>query len=207
MQGNPHPIVPHEAGKATRFKPGIVHPRAGGRISRLTVKFICERLDKRADGRTPNDDILDHLIEVARSYEVIVKGHSDKPMPLASAKDSVAAAELLWSYALGKPPKAPEEGDIDRADHLLKVEANRFKFALQLLGDRAKAMSEAELTNFFNSLIVSKSGSSEIFLRMARGVPEPAQEQITDGQPDPVPDSDPTSATHESAPDESAPKP
>ena len=51
--------------------------------------------------------IADHLIEIATSYEVIVKGRED-PIPLASAKDSIAAAAILYAYDMGKPIESHE---------------------------------------------------------------------------------------------------
>ena len=173
-QGNPNPIVPHEAAKATQFRSGYDPRRHGPKVS---TKFIAQKLtEEMKDGRTPNDEILDHLIEVATKWEVIVKGSGDEPMPVASARDSVEAAKLLWSYALGRAGKAPEESQLAKAEHFLSVEKNRFAFALQLLGERAKSMSEGELANFFNSLVVAKPESVEMFVRLAAGE-EPPQQQ------------------------------
>ena len=159
----------------------------------MSTRFLCRRLDSLSDdGKSSvNDEILTHLIEVATKWEVIVKGSGDEPMPVASARDSVEAAKLLWSYALGRAGKAPEESQLAKAEHFLSVEKNRFAFALQLLGERAKSMSEGELANFFNSLVVAKPESVEMFVRLAAGEEPPqqqtqqqTQEALTDGRPE-----------------------
>jgi hypothetical protein len=186
MQGNPQPIVPHEAGKATRFRPGPDPRRGiGNGNKRMSTRFICRRLDViSSDGRTANDDILEHLIEVATKWDVVVIGKDSdgEPLKVASARDSVEAAKLLWAYALGKPPASPEDAKLALAEHFRKVETDRFAYALQLLGERAKTMTDEEKANFFNSLVVAQFGSVEMFVKAAESYDHEDRGQITDGQ-------------------------
>ena len=56
-----------------------------------------------------------HLVEVATSWEVVVKGHGDDAMPIASAKDSIEAAKVLFAYDMGKPIESFEVNNPDGA--------------------------------------------------------------------------------------------
>ena len=49
--------------------------------------------------------VLAHLYEVATKWQVIVVGHGDEPLEVASARDSVEAAKLLLAYDVGVPKK------------------------------------------------------------------------------------------------------
>ena len=156
---NPNPIVPHEAGKATQFgaghDPRRCHPK-------LSTRFIAKKLEEAmADGRTPNDDILDHMIEVATKWEVIVKEHGDAPMPVASAGDSVKAAGLLWSYALGKPTTG---GNI-------KPPSNLSGTALEMLTTAVRSriasgeVGEGELQGLLSTLLNAERDKALIFIK------------------------------------------
>ena len=81
-------------------------PNAGGRTP---TAWLREKLAKSLkDGDvSAREAIADHLIEIATSYEVIVKGRED-PVPLASAKDSIEAAKVLYAYDMGKPIESHE---------------------------------------------------------------------------------------------------
>lgn len=166
---------------ATRFKAGRC-PNPGGRPSIAWLKEKVETVDPET-GQTKLQEMADHLIEVATKWEVIQRGES---MPVASARDSVEACRLLWQALslIRKTPPSDEEQLLKLAEHFRQVETDRFAFALQLLGERAKAMSDEEKAAFFNSLVVAQRGSVEMFIRMAKSYDQgKEQEQLTDGQP------------------------
>ena len=161
---NRNPIVPTEAGKATRFAPGYDPRRMGRKIS---THFIVEKLAKeRADGRTPNDDIVDHLIEAASKWEVIVvgKGSDGELLKVASARDSVKAAEVLWSYALGKPTTGGTvvpPPNVDPRRETLDI-------AMEVYRDRLMAgeMGEAELAGLTQILMGAEKAEAELIARI-----------------------------------------
>ena len=87
----------------TRFEKG----KSGNPGGRTPVKWLRELLDAARDktpgGVTNRQAIGMHLIEVATSYEVVIKGQGENAIPMASAKDAIAAATLLMAYDMGKP--------------------------------------------------------------------------------------------------------
>lgn len=68
--------------------------------------------------------IADHLIEVATSWEVVVKGRGDDAIPVASAKDSIEAAKVLWAYDMGKPVESLEVSNTDGPKVLIYLPSN-----------------------------------------------------------------------------------
>jgi hypothetical protein len=181
-------------------------PSHKGRTPTAFVRKILAERDE--SGKENRERMVRHMIEVATRWEVRVIGSDSdgELLKVASGKDAVAAAKLLMLYDLGKPP----DSSLAIAEHYRKVETDRFAYALQLLGERAKAMSDKEKAEFFNSLLVAQRGSVEMFIRMAEAGGEAddhAQEQITDGQACPLPDSDPTPAPSPTSNDESESKP
>jgi hypothetical protein len=75
---------------------------------------------------------------------------------LAARRGDTQAAKTLIEYKLGKPRISPNA--LDLAEHFRRVDSDRFAFALQLLGDRVRAMSDREKSDFFNSLVVAQHG-------------------------------------------------
>lgn len=65
-----------------------------------------------------------HLVEVATSWEVVVKGHGDDAMPVASAKDSIEAAKVLFAYDMGKPVESMEVKDVGSSKVMIYLPAN-----------------------------------------------------------------------------------
>ena len=147
---NPNPVVPIEAGKATRFRAGYDPRRVA---QRLAIQYICDRLsDPRLDdGRNANDDIVDHLVEVATKWEVVVLGKDQdgELLRVASARDSVAAAKLLWSYAHGNAPASAADEEMAIAEHMRKVARDGADLAIKILGTRIYSMGPKELAEFF----------------------------------------------------------
>lgn len=158
---NPNPIVPHEAGKKTRFRPGYDPRRSSPKLS---TKFIADRLEKLCeDGRKANDDILDHLIEVATKWEVIVVGHGDEPISVASARDSVKAAELLWSYALGRPTT----GGTVAVPAGIDPRSSPLAIAMEVYRSRLMSgeMTDSELSEMVRVLLAAEKDKALLFLK------------------------------------------
>jgi hypothetical protein len=210
---NPHPIVPHEAGKATRFRSGF-DPRRSGKTS---ARFICDRLEKIGeDGSSPNEDILDHLIEVATKWEVIVVGHGDDAISVASAKDSVRAAEVLWSYALGKataggtvsPPANidPNQGTLEIAmatyrERLLNGELNEAELAQVVATLMGAEKAEAEM---IARILGDRKGGSRLLKERVESLLSKLEARLglsdTPALPPAEPQVEPMSATEEDKP-------
>ena len=121
---------------------------------RTRTAWLSQMLDEAANddgpgGNTHRQAIGRHLIEVASSWQVVVKGQGENAIPVASAKDSVAAAEVLWKYDMGRPPMGNEEGRLALAEHIRKVARDQAELSLAALGNRINAMSDAEKVSFF----------------------------------------------------------
>jgi len=71
-------------------------------------KFLDAAHDKGPEGKTRREAIAEHLFELATSYSVVMKGHGENALELASGKDSIEAAKLLMQYDMGKPVEAIE---------------------------------------------------------------------------------------------------
>ena len=181
------------------------------------VKWLRDIMEEAIDDDGPNakthrDAIARHLIEVARSWEVVVKGHNDdKPIEVASATASVAAAEVLFKHYLGRPPPAADEWRLALAEHIRKVARDQAELALGLLGNRVHTMSDDEKVAFFNRCAVDANGflaAAEAELESRRGQAIEAQEQPTQIEAGPPAEQDAT-ATHDAAttPPDTEPKP
>lgn len=79
----------------------------GGRTPTAWLRTKLTKALKEGDV-SAREAIADHLIEIATSYEVVVKGHGESAIPMASAKDSIAAAAILYAYDMGKPVESHE---------------------------------------------------------------------------------------------------
>lgn len=93
-----------------RFQAGDDPKRnPGGRTPTAWLRKLLDAAhDKSPEGRSRREAIALHLIEVATSYEVVVKGRGEDAIPLASAKDSIEAAKVLYAYDMGKPVESIE---------------------------------------------------------------------------------------------------
>lgn len=91
-----------------RFKKGSSGNPGGRTPTAWLREFLSAAHDKSDEGKSRRMAIAEHLLEVATSYEVIVKGRGDDAMPMASAKDSIEAARLLMAYDMGKPVESIE---------------------------------------------------------------------------------------------------
>ena len=134
---NPAPNV------ATRYSPGHKrHPLAG----RPSVRFIRDILRERDEAGKPwREQIVRHLIEVATRWNVIVLG---REMEVASARDSVEAAKLLFGYDVGKPAASTDEQQLSLAEHFRQISRDQFEVLVKMLGDRLKTMEPSELARF-----------------------------------------------------------
>lgn len=153
---NPNP------NSGTRFKPGY-DPRRSGRLS---AKFICDQLDARGpDGNTPNDKMVAHLIEVGTSWEVIVVGHGDEPLKVASGRDSVKACEVLWSYALGKPMTG---GTVSVPPGIDPTNRETLEIIMEVYRHRliAGELGEAEFSELGKLLMGAEKAEAELIARI-----------------------------------------
>jgi thioredoxin reductase len=135
--------------------------------------------DNGPGGESHRQRIGRHLIEVATKWEVVVKGHGDSAIDVASARDSVAAAQLLYQYDLGRPPLSEEEALLALMEHARKVEADRFQFAKELLGDKIRAMTDEEKAAFFQKCTTSTRGFYDIAREM---LASQSEEKETNGR-------------------------
>jgi hypothetical protein len=136
---------------------------------RPKIAWLRKKLLEAARAGEPNamERIADHLIAVATKWEGVVVGYdreTKEQIRVASGRDSVAAAALLWSYAIGKPPSGSEEKTIalSFAEHFRKVELDRFQFAKELLGDKLAAMSPMQRAEFFSAMAPNTTGFVEM---------------------------------------------
>ena len=64
------------------------------------------------------------MLEVATSWEVVVRGRGEDAMSVASAKDSIEAAKLLYAYDMGKPVESLEVNALNAPKVLIYLPAN-----------------------------------------------------------------------------------
>lgn len=99
-------------------------PAANGRTpTKWLRELLSASRDESPGGRSRREEIALHLVEVATSYEVVLKGRSD-PIELASAKDSIEAARLLYAYDMGKPVESLEVSNTDGPRVLIYIPDN-----------------------------------------------------------------------------------
>ena len=156
---------------ATRFTP-TYRPCSTGRTP---TGWMRERLSKaaRSGDKTAREEILEHLIEVATSWEVRVVGkdRDGEMIKVASGRDSVEAAKLLLGYDMGvvKRPESP----LEIANHLLAVAKLQVDIALGIIGKRADTMEPEQLKKYL--LDFAKDQNPAAFFEAARAMQ--AQEQ------------------------------
>lgn len=132
----------------------------GRRTSYLWLRQLLSEAahDEGPDGDTHREAIGRHLIEVASKWEVVVKGHGDDAMPVANGSASVAAAELLFKYDMGRPPPGSDEWRLALAEHIRKVARDQADLALSVLGNRINGMTDDEKVAFFHRCSTDPSG-------------------------------------------------
>ena len=54
-----------------------------------------------------------HLLEVATSWKVKIRGRGEDAVEVASAQDSIEAAKILFGYDMGKPTESVEVNNPD----------------------------------------------------------------------------------------------
>jgi hypothetical protein len=98
---------------------------AGGRTPTKWLRdLLGAARDNGPDSRSHREAVFYHLVEVATSWEVVVKGHGDDAMPVASAKDSIEAAKVLFAYDMGKPVESMEVKDVGSSKVMIYLPAN-----------------------------------------------------------------------------------
>ena len=164
---------------ATRFTSTYRPPHTG----RTPTGWLRERLSTaaRSGDKTAREEILEHLIEVATSWEVRVigKDRDGEVLKVASGRDSVEAAKLLLGYDMGVV-KRPESS-LELANHLLAVAKLQVDIALGIIGKRADTMDPSQLKAYL--LEFSKDQNPAAFFEAARSMQ--AQEQA-EQQPAPA---------------------
>lgn len=121
--------------------------------TRTTATWLRERLSRAAkDGdKTQREAILEHLIEVATTWDVRVvgKGVDGELLKVASARDAVEAAKVLFAYDMGSPAKNPSL--LELAEHLRAVEKDRVSTVIACLGSKLRSLSPTEMRDFFET--------------------------------------------------------
>ena len=163
------------------FRRGDDSRRGHGRTpSKWLRDYLDAAQDKSDEGKTRRQKIAEHLYEVATSWQI---QHFGKDIAVASGRDSVAAAQLLYSYDMGPPAKADMLG---LAEHFRRVERDRVDVALAILGPRITALAPEKLADFFRSCAVNPLGfveAAQAFLRQGEA-PEPAALPASEPPPD-----------------------
>jgi hypothetical protein len=98
-------------------------------------------------GKSKRQMVAEHLLEVATRWQVLVLGRN---LEVASARDSVDAAKLLFSYDLCKPPGSEEESMLKIAEHLRTVARDHVEIGRQLLGKQAETWTPEQIRAFWN---------------------------------------------------------
>lgn len=159
-------------------------PHAGGRPPTKWLRDTLSADD--GSGRTKRERILDHLIEVATSWDVRIvgKGADGELLKVASGSDSVAAAKLIYSYDIGKPQGGDREFTMVVAEHLRQAARDQVDIALRALGAKAATMQPEQIAEFVRMCSQDARG----FLKAAEDVVNhrfeaPDQPQIPAPQP------------------------
>jgi len=145
---------------------------------RTQSKWLRDRLSQaaRSGSKSAREEIAEHLIEVATSWEVRVVGKDGdgELLKVASARDAVEAAKILFAYDMGAPAKNPNA--LELSEHLRSVEGDRIRAVIACLGSRLKALSPVEMRNFFDTC----SNDPKKFIAMAEEILE--VDQVAEGR-------------------------
>ena len=131
-------------------------------------------------GKTRRQMVAEHLLEVATRWQVLVFG---KSLEVASARDSVEAAKLLFGYCLGSPPKTPNALDI--AEHIRSVSRDQVEVIKTMLGARLATMTPEEIGRV---IAVSEQGDPLRFLKAAQQTLAHAAQVEGDAEPAELPE-------------------
>ena len=179
---------------ATRFRPG----RSGNYSGKRSLAWLHARLNRVGeDGKDERERILEHLIQVATQWTIV---HRGEEIPVASGRDSVEAAKVIYAYAEGKAPESQDVRSLALAEHMRKVAHDAADLALKILGSRVYSMTPVELAAFFREC----SGDTQGFIKAASaelGAQEgvvaevpvetpPAQSEVPPEAPQSPPESD-----------------
>jgi hypothetical protein len=143
----------HDYNAPTRFRPGQC-PNPHGRPSIQWLRQKVEVVDPQSK-QTKLQEMADHLIEVATSWEVRVVGRDSdgELLKVASASDSVNACKLIWQALslLRRNPPSEDEISMNLAEHFRVVAHDQFDVMVRMLGDRLKTMSPGELAEYWRA--------------------------------------------------------
>jgi hypothetical protein len=128
---------------ATRF--GALRGNPPARASAKWLREMVDMVDPE-NGKTKRQMIAEHLLELATSYSVI---HMGRKLELASGRDSVEAAKILFAYCYGKPQESTEDRALQLAEHLRSVARDQVDIGRTLLGKKLEAMTEKEIAEFW----------------------------------------------------------
>lgn len=183
---------------ATRWKPG--HS-----VGRPQTKWLRAKLDEvdEKTGKPKREIIAEHLLELATSYTVM---HLGRDLELASGRDSVDAAKILFAYCYGKPPPSVEEQSLHLAEHFRAIARDQFDILVKMLGDRLKTMSVDEMAE----LLAKCDRNPRRFIEAAKaemGGAFDEPQQIEASPPEPAAPGDPAPAGQAESPDPEAARP
>lgn len=157
-------------------------------------------------GKTKRQMVAEHLLEVATRWQVLVFGRN---LEVASGRDSVEAAKVLFSYVIGKPV-SPEESQLKYAEHLRQVARDHVEIGRQLIGKQAETWSPEQIKAFWD-MCERDPGQ---FLRAAQetladaspAIDVSVEQPAIEAAPDELSSTTDTSETWKPDPDQSSPK-
>jgi hypothetical protein len=165
----------------TRFPEG----KSGNPGGKPPTGWLRDVMSEGVDGVPNRVRIARHLIEVATSWDVRVigKGADGELLKVASGADSVAAARVLYSYDVGKPPMSSDEWAMALAEHFRQAARDQIDIALRALGAKASTMQPEQIAEFVKMCSQDARGflraaEEELASRDAKAFPgqeEPAQ--------------------------------
>ena len=138
---NPNPPTPPPEHRFTQDK----QPAAPGRTPTAWLrKFLDAARDKSEGGKPRREAIAEHLFELATNYTVVVRGHGENAIELASGKDSIEAARLLMQYDMGKPVEAIELTSPDGTMSPTRIDAVASQLKAAVAAKRSDAAEEKQ---------------------------------------------------------------
>jgi len=157
---------PRQENLAPRYVPGQSGNPGGRTPSKWLREYLSAANDKSEDGKTRRLRIAEHLYEVATSWEVVVVGRDNKGelLKVASARDSVAAAALLYSYDMGKPTS----GATIRAPKGVSQHSSLLDMLMAACRERIASgeLNEAELVPLAQLLVGAEKAEAEMIARL-----------------------------------------
>jgi hypothetical protein len=142
-----------------RFQPGV-SGNPGGRPKKNITNDWLMQVVREPGGKVIRDPVTDEeWTRYDRQMATLdaIATNPDHP-------GCVKATELLWAYGKGLPRKTPNA--LEYAEHLRKIDADRFAMGIALLGERAKTMSDQEAAAFLRSC----AQNADAYLKMAQQI-------------------------------------